>query len=84
MEVSEARHLNLIQSSFVRPRLILLFPLAAATPERVPRWAKTGYLHPIQARIALQLMIASGYGQNQTNAAFEDPIREATNQIWEY
>ena len=29
-------------------------------------------------------MIASGYGQNKTNAAFEDPIREATNQIWEY
>jgi hypothetical protein len=56
----------------------------AATPERFPRWAKTGYLHPIQARIVLQLMIASGYDQYRINAAFEDPIRKATNHIWEY
>lgn len=55
-----------------------------AGPERFPRWAKTGYLHPAQARIALQLMIASGYDQHRTNAAFEGPIRRATDQIWEY
>ena len=62
----------------------MLSALAAATPARIPRWAKTQYLHPIQARIALQLMLASGYSQNQTNDAFEGHVREATQQIWTY
>jgi L-asparaginase len=40
-------------------------PFGASTPEREPTYAKSGYVHLIQARIMLQLAIASGFNQNQ-------------------
>lgn len=71
-------------------------PSGAAVPARKPTYAHAGYLGkssarsvnqakdiitgPNQARITLQLAIASGYSQADTLELFEAPIRSAIGQ----
>lgn len=40
-------------------------PFGPSSPNRDPTYAKSGYVHLPQARIMLQLAIASGFDQNQ-------------------
>lgn len=53
-----------------------------SSPSRRPTYAKSGFVHVTQARIMLQLAIASGYGQNETIQLFEGKFREQIGQPW--
>jgi L-asparaginase len=57
-------------------------PYGPSSPSRTPTYAKSGFLHVIQARIMLQLAIASGYGMNDTIQLFEGKFRESIGQPW--
>jgi L-asparaginase len=57
-------------------------PYGPSSPSRTPTYAKSGFLHVIQARIMLQLAIASGYGMNETIDLFEGKFRQAIGQPW--
>lgn len=57
-------------------------PYGPSSPARTPSYAKSGFLHVIQARIMLQLAIASGFGMNETIVAFEGRFRKAIGQEW--
>jgi L-asparaginase len=57
-------------------------PFGPSSPARAPSYAKAGLVHPIQARIMLQLAIASGMGMNETIGVFEGGFREAIGQRW--
>jgi L-asparaginase len=59
-------------------------PFGASSPEREPTYAKSGYIHVIQARIMLQLAIASGFRMNQTIELFESSLRKAIGQPFVY
>lgn len=59
-------------------------PFGASSPEREPTYAKSGYVHVIQARIMLQLAIASGFGMNETIDLFEGTLRRAIGQPFVY
>ncbi|USP82269.1 L-asparaginase 2-4 [Curvularia clavata] len=58
-------------------------PFGPSSPAREPTYAKAGFAHPIQARIMLQLAIASGMGMNETIEMFEGGFRRAIGQPWE-
>lgn len=53
-------------------------PYGASTPALTPTYAKSGYIHPLQARVMLQLAIASNYSQQDVADLFEGNLREAT------
>jgi L-asparaginase len=53
-----------------------------SSPDLTPSYAKAGFLHPIQARIMLQLAIASGMNMNQTIEVFEGGFRDAIGLPW--
>jgi L-asparaginase len=57
-------------------------PFGPSSPNKIPTYAKSGFLHVIQARIQLQLAIASGYSMNQTIDLFEGTLRKAIGQPW--
>ena len=57
-------------------------PFGPSSPARTPTFAKSGFVHVTQARIMLQLAIASGMGMNQTIDLFEGGFREAIGQPW--
>lgn len=57
-------------------------PYGPSSPSRTPTYAKSGFLHVIQARIMLQLAIASGFGMNETIQLFEGKFRDAIGQPW--
>jgi L-asparaginase len=57
-------------------------PYGPSSPARTPTFAKSGFVHPIQARIMLQLAIASGMNMNQTIDVFEGGMRKAIGQPW--
>jgi L-asparaginase len=57
-------------------------PHGPSSPARTPSYAKTGFVHVIQARIVLQLAIASGMNMNQTIDLFEGGFRKAIGQPW--
>jgi L-asparaginase len=57
-------------------------PYGPSSPARTPTFAKSGFVHPIQARIMLQLAIASGMNMNQTIDVFEGGFRNAIGQPW--
>lgn len=57
-------------------------PFGPSSPSRTPSYAKAGFVHVIQARIMLQLAIASGMGMNQTIEVFEGGMRKAIGQVW--
>ncbi|KAF2254784.1 Asparaginase/glutaminase [Trematosphaeria pertusa] len=57
-------------------------PFGPSSPARTPTYAKSGLVHVIQARIMLQLAIASGYNMNQTIELFEGKFREDIGQSW--
>lgn len=52
-------------------------PFGVSSPETRPLWAKSGFVHVIQARILLQLAIASGMSMDQTIDMFEGGFRKA-------
>ncbi|KAI8937965.1 hypothetical protein NX059_005646 [Plenodomus lindquistii] len=56
-------------------------PYGPSSPNRTPTYAKTGFVHVIQARIMLQLAIASGLGMNETIELFEGGFRKAIGQV---
>ncbi|KAJ4307542.1 hypothetical protein N0V94_009698 [Neodidymelliopsis sp. IMI 364377] len=51
-----------------------------SSPERVPSYAKSGFVRPVQARVMLQLAIASGFDMNATIGVFEGGFRSAIGQ----
>jgi L-asparaginase len=57
-------------------------PYGPSSPARTPTFAKSGFVHVIQARIMLQLAIASGMGMNETIELFEGGMRGAIGQPW--
>lgn len=57
-------------------------PYGPSSPSRTPTYAKSGLVHVIQARIMLQLAIASGFNMNQTIELFEGKFRQAIGQPW--
>ncbi|KAF2260452.1 Asparaginase/glutaminase [Lojkania enalia] len=57
-------------------------PFGPSSPSTTPSYAKAGFIHVIQARIQLQLAIASGFNMNQTIELFEGPMRGAIGQPW--
>jgi L-asparaginase len=57
-------------------------PYGPSSPARTPTFAKAGFVHVIQARIMLQLAIASGMNMNQTIDVFEGGFRKAIGQPW--
>jgi L-asparaginase len=57
-------------------------PYGPSSPARTPTFAKAGFVHVIQARIMLQLAIASGMNMNQTIEVFEGGFRKAIGQPW--
>ncbi len=57
-------------------------PYGPSSPARTPTFAKSGFVHPTQARIMLQLAIASGMNMNQTIDVFEGGFRNAIGQPW--
>lgn len=57
-------------------------PFGPSSPTRIPTFAKAGFVHVIQARIMLQLAIASGMNMNQTIDIFEGGFRKAIRQPW--
>lgn len=57
-------------------------PYGPSSPSRTPTYAKSGFVHVIQARIMLQLAIASGMNMNQTIEVFEGGMRKAIGQPW--
>jgi L-asparaginase len=57
-------------------------PYGPSSPSVEPSYAKSGFLHVIQARIMLQLAIASGYSMNDTIQLFEGDMRKAIGQPW--
>lgn len=57
-------------------------PFGPSSPSRTPTYAKSGFVHPIQARIMLQMAIASGYSMNDTILLFESGFRDAIGQSW--
>ncbi|EUC28702.1 hypothetical protein COCCADRAFT_108450 [Bipolaris zeicola 26-R-13] len=57
-------------------------PYGPSSPALRPSFAKSGFVHPIQARIMLQLAIASGMGMNETIDVFEGGFRKAIGQPW--
>ena len=59
-------------------------PFGPSSPARTPTYAKSGFVHVIQARIMLQLAIASGMGMNQTIDLFEGGFRKAIGQPWSH
>ncbi|KAF3004378.1 hypothetical protein E8E13_009975 [Curvularia kusanoi] len=56
-------------------------PFGPSSPSRTPTYAKSGFVHVIQARIMLQLAIASGMGMNETIEVFEGGFRRAIGQV---
>lgn len=52
-------------------------PFGVSSPNITPTWATSGFVHVIQARILLQLAIASGMNMNQTIDLFEGGFRKA-------
>ncbi len=58
-------------------------PYGASSPAWAPTYAKSGYVHLPQARIMLQLAIASGMGQDEMIELFEGTLREAIGQPFE-
>jgi L-asparaginase len=57
-------------------------PYGPSSPARTPTFAKSGFVHVIQARIMLQLAIASEMGMNETIELFEGGMRGAIRQPW--
>lgn len=57
-------------------------PFGPSSPDLVPTYAKSGFVHVIQSRVMLQLAIASGMGMNQTINLFEGGFRKAIRQPW--
>lgn len=57
-------------------------PFGPSSPDITPSYAKSGFVRVIQARIILQLAIASGMGMNQTIELFEGGFRKAIGQPW--
>ncbi|KAJ4383781.1 hypothetical protein N0V86_000624 [Didymella sp. IMI 355093] len=57
-------------------------PFGPSSPSRVPTYAKAGFAHVTQARIMLQLAIASGMDMNQTIDIVEAGFRKAIGQPW--
>ncbi|KZM23427.1 cellular amino acid metabolic process [Ascochyta rabiei] len=57
-------------------------PFGPSSPDLTPSYAKSGFVHVIQARIMLQLAIASGMGMNQTIELFEGAFRKAIGEPW--
>lgn len=57
-------------------------PFGPSSPSIRPTFAKAGFVHVIQARIMLQLAIASGLSMNQTIDLFEGGFRKAIGQPW--
>lgn len=57
-------------------------PYGPSSPNRKPTYAKAGFVHVVQARIMLQLAIASGLNMNQTIDLFEGGFRRAIGQPW--
>lgn len=57
-------------------------PFGPSSPNKTPTYAKSGFVHVIQARIQLQLAIASGFDMNRTIAMFEGTLRSAIGQVW--
>lgn len=57
-------------------------PFGVSSPKVTPTYAKSGFVHVIQARILLQLAIASGMNMNQTIDLFEGGFRKAIGQPW--
>jgi L-asparaginase len=53
-----------------------------SSPALTPSYAKAGFVHPNQARIMLQLAIASGMNMNQTIDVFEGGFRDAIGLPW--
>lgn len=59
-------------------------PFGVASPAKEPEWITSGFIHPIQTRILLQLAIASGMNVNQTFELFEGGFRKAVNLPWKF
>jgi L-asparaginase len=57
-------------------------PYGPSSPAGTLTFAKAGFVHVIQARIMLQLAIASGMNMNQTIELFEGGMRRAIGQPW--
>jgi L-asparaginase len=57
-------------------------PFGPSSPAETPSFAKSGFVHVIQARIMLQLAIASGFDMNQPIELFEGSVRKAIRQPW--
>ncbi|KAF1934773.1 Asparaginase/glutaminase [Clathrospora elynae] len=57
-------------------------PYGPSSPAITPTFAKSGLVHVIQARVMLQLAIASGMDMNQTIELFEGGFRKAIGQPW--
>lgn len=57
-------------------------PFGPSSPYKTPAYAKAGFVHVIQARIMLQLAIASGMSMNQTIELFEGGFRKAIGYQW--
>ena len=57
-------------------------PFGPSSPSTTPTYAKSGFVHVIQARIMLQLAIASGYNMNQTIELFEGGLRKTIGEPW--
>lgn len=57
-------------------------PFGVSSPRQKPTYAKAGFVHVIQARILLQLAIASGMNMNQTIELFEGGFRKALGLPW--
>jgi L-asparaginase len=56
-------------------------PFGPSTPSVRPTYAKAGFVHVVQARIMLQLAIASGMDMNGTIGVFEGGMRRAIGQV---
>lgn len=55
-------------------------PYGPSSPSRIPTYAKSGFVHAIQARIMLPRAIASGMNMNQTIDVFEGGMRKDIGQ----
>ncbi|PGH27486.1 hypothetical protein AJ80_00726 [Polytolypa hystricis UAMH7299] len=53
-------------------------PYGASTPALSPTYTKSGYIHPLQARVMLQLAIASNFSRDEVADLFEGTLRQAT------
>jgi L-asparaginase len=57
-------------------------PFGPCTPRVTIPYAKSGFVHVIQARIMLQLAIASGMNMSQTIDLFEGGMKKAIGEPW--